>query len=179
MHLKYLPMRIVFSPEFLTEKNAIEDFKNCNRIIVAGDEEDASVVLSFFLAVVYDRATGELERKVIEKFSKILAKIDLSEVDRQVFMRKYAAELAIAQMKSVVLYHESDTTVAEMTKLYANGLLATKVMYSNEIYQMCDKLGISYDDVRFAAMLDTRVGDSHTAVPGHDGHNGFRRKLFL
>ena len=35
MQLQHLPMRIVFSPEFLTEKNAIEDFKNCNRIIVA------------------------------------------------------------------------------------------------------------------------------------------------
>jgi nucleotide sugar dehydrogenase len=35
-------MRIVFSPEFLTEANYIEDFKNCNRMIFGGDARDTA-----------------------------------------------------------------------------------------------------------------------------------------
>jgi nucleotide sugar dehydrogenase len=35
-------LRIVFSPEFLTEANFVNDFKNCNRMIFGGDTEDTS-----------------------------------------------------------------------------------------------------------------------------------------
>ena len=35
-------MRIVFSPEFLTEANHIEDFRNCNRMIFGGEKEDTA-----------------------------------------------------------------------------------------------------------------------------------------
>ena len=38
---KYTKMRIVFSPEFLREGNAIEDTLYPSRIIVSGDEEAA------------------------------------------------------------------------------------------------------------------------------------------
>ena len=62
--------------------------------------------------------------------------------------------------------------VAEMAKLYTNGILMTKVVFSNEIYQMCQKLGINYEEVRAIACLDPRIGPSHTTVPGHDGHLG-------
>ena len=33
-------MRIVFSPEFLTEANSVEDFRLCNRVIFGGQEND-------------------------------------------------------------------------------------------------------------------------------------------
>ena len=35
-------MRIVFSPEFLTEANHIEDFRSCNRMIFGGDPADTA-----------------------------------------------------------------------------------------------------------------------------------------
>ena len=35
-------LRIVFSPEFLTEANFVEDFKTCNRMIFGGEIEDTS-----------------------------------------------------------------------------------------------------------------------------------------
>src|SRR6266702_3188083 len=59
-----------------------------------------------------------------------------------------------------------------MVKLFTNGILATKVMFCNEVYQMCQKLGISYEDIRSIACLDERVGPSHTHVPGPDGDFG-------
>jgi UDPglucose 6-dehydrogenase len=181
MQEKYLPLRIVFSPEFLTEKNAVEDFKNCNRIIVAGDQEDANVVLSYFCGVkhVYDRATGIPERRVVQKYEELFDGPSAdSAVGRQVLLEEFYKERTVAAQKSVVLYHEEIPSVAEMAKLFTNGILTTKVMFCNEIYQICEKLGIEYDEVRVAALLDRRIGDSHTVVPGHDGQLGYGGHCF-
>ena len=41
-------LRLIFSPEFLTEKNSIEDFENGTRIILGGDEDDARIVYKMF-----------------------------------------------------------------------------------------------------------------------------------
>jgi nucleotide sugar dehydrogenase len=72
----------------------------------------------------------------------------------------------------------TSSTVAETVKLYANGILATKVIFSNEMYQICQKLGINYEEVRELAVLDTRIGAGHTKVPGPDGHLGFSGSCF-
>ena len=40
---------IVFNPEFLTEANAINDFKNQNRIIIGGPKKSASKVRRLFV----------------------------------------------------------------------------------------------------------------------------------
>jgi UDPglucose 6-dehydrogenase len=48
-------LRIVFSPEFLTEKNSVNDFKTSNRLILGGDQEDSSIVYKFFERVWIDR----------------------------------------------------------------------------------------------------------------------------
>ena len=77
-----------------------------------------------------------------------------------------------------VLLIQCSPTVAEMVKLYTNGILATKVTFSNEVYLMCNKLGISYNEVRILSVLDPRIGSSHTTVPGHDGKIGFSGSCF-
>lgn len=41
-------LNIVFNPEFLTEANAVEDYKNQNRIIVGGDRPHSSKVKNIF-----------------------------------------------------------------------------------------------------------------------------------
>lgn len=41
-------IKIVFNPEFLTEANAIEDYKNQNRIIVGGDRPYSTKVVKVF-----------------------------------------------------------------------------------------------------------------------------------
>jgi len=52
---KYPNMRIVFSPEFLTEANHIEDFKNCNRIIFGGDPKDTVECVRLLQSVFPDK----------------------------------------------------------------------------------------------------------------------------
>jgi UDPglucose 6-dehydrogenase len=44
-------LRIVFSPEFLTEKNSVEDFVKATRVILGGDIDDSAVVFKFFETV--------------------------------------------------------------------------------------------------------------------------------
>ena len=41
-------IHIVFNPEFLTEANAVEDYKNQNRIIIGGDRPYSSKVKTVF-----------------------------------------------------------------------------------------------------------------------------------
>ena len=68
---------------------------------------------------------------------------------------------------------KTDSTHAEMVKYLTNSLLATKVSFANEIYQVCEKLNIDYDKVVEYATLDDRLGKSHWNVPGPDGDFGF------
>lgn len=137
MKEKFFPMRIMFSPEFLTEKNSIDDFKKTNRVIFGGDVRDAHVGCAFFHGVQPERVK-----------------------------------------RNELLLLQTEPLVAEMVKLFANGILATKVMFSNEVYLMCESLGIPYDDVRSLACLDERIGSSHTTVPGHDGDLGYGGHCF-
>jgi UDPglucose 6-dehydrogenase len=61
---------------------------------------------------------------------------------------------------------------AEMAKLMTNGLLFTKVVFCNEIHELCKKMEIDYAEVRWLTVLDQRIGASHTQVPGPDGFLG-------
>lgn len=60
---------------------------------------------------------------------------------------------------------ETDTATAEMIKLAANAFLATKVGLANELANLCDTFGVSYDQVISAVTLDKRLNPSFL-VPG-------------
>jgi len=48
LNQKFNDFRIVFSPEFLTERNAVEDFKTCNRVIFGGQQQDTKRCIGIF-----------------------------------------------------------------------------------------------------------------------------------
>lgn len=73
---------------------------------------------------------------------------------------------------------KTNSTHAEMVKYMTNSFLAMKVSFANEIHQICDKLGIDYDKVVEYATYDERLGKSHWAVPGPDGHFGYGGHCF-
>ena len=73
---------------------------------------------------------------------------------------------------------KTDSTHAEMVKYLTNTFLATKVSFANEMYSMCESLGIDYDKVIEYATQDKRLGNSHWNVPGHDGDFGFGGHCF-
>lgn len=123
---------VTFSPEFLTEANAIKDFENQTRVVLGIDYM-------------------EYIDPVKEIFQKGLPN----------------AEIIIINSKE-----------AEMTKYATNLFLATKVSFFNDIYSLCEKLDIKYDDVIEATMYDPRIGKSHYNVPGPDGDRGFGGHCF-
>uniref|UniRef100_A0A6C0JXH4 Uncharacterized protein n=1 Tax=viral metagenome TaxID=1070528 RepID=A0A6C0JXH4_9ZZZZ len=65
------------------------------------------------------------------------------------------------------------TDEAEAIKYFRNSFLATKVAFCNEFYRFCIKNDIDYSTVAKYACMDSRIGHSHVAVPGHDGKYGF------
>jgi UDPglucose 6-dehydrogenase len=131
LNKKVSNIQVIFNPEFLTEANAIEDFKNQTRIIVGGPRPGSSAVKNVF--------------------------------------RKAFKQTPIVKTGS---------NTAEMVKYFTNCFLATKVIFSNEMKQICDPLDIDYDKVVEYALYDERLGRSHWSVPGPDGSMGFGGHCF-
>ena len=126
LHNKSRGLDIIFNPEFLSEANFIEDFKNQTRIILGGTRKGTNLL-------------------------------------RQVYSKVFPTAHII----------KTGSITAEMVKYMTNAYLATKVSFSNEIKQICDKLDIDYDKVIEYATLDERLGKTHLGVPGPDGDLGF------
>ena len=122
-------INVAFSPEFLTEANSFEDFKNQNRIIIGGDGA----------------------KKVKQMFRKPFPNIPI----------------VVTKAKT-----------AEMVKYFINCFLATKVIFANQMFDICESTGIDYDKVCEYALLDSRIGKSHLAVPGPDGDKGYGGHCF-
>lgn len=74
-------------------------------------------------------------------------------------------------------YIFEDIKTAEMIKYMANVMLAIQVAGGNEFYQICKVMGIDYDRVKNAVLLDKRIG-RNLDVPGPDGDFGFGGKCF-
>ena len=123
---KYKNLNIIFNPEFLTEANFLNDFKNQNRIILGGPRPASTVIKNLYTKVFPN-----------------------------------------------VLVIKTGSSTAEMVKYFTNCFLATKVSFSNEIREICEKKSIDYDKVVEYSLHDTRLGKSHFASPGPDLKYGF------
>tara|TARA_R100000008_G_C3538107_1_gene143244 strand:- start:57 stop:896 length:840 start_codon:yes stop_codon:yes gene_type:complete len=67
---------------------------------------------------------------------------------------------------------------SEMIKYTANSFLALKVTYFNMVFDYCVNMGIDYSDVLSGVCSDSRIGSSHTQVPGPDGDRGYGGTCF-
>ena len=61
-------------------------------------------------------------------------------------------------------YRVTDSISAEITKYVENTYFAMKVAFVNEIYDLCEKSGTNWNEVRDLWLLDPRTNKSHTAV---------------
>ncbi len=122
---------LLFNPEFLTAKNAVEDFLNAKRQIVG--------------------YTDEAHKGKAAEILDILPQAPYAGVMR--------------------------ATEAEMVKFFGNTYLATRVVFANHIYDLCEKLGIDYDAVKEGVGNDPRIGMSHLTVL-HGEHRGYGGPCF-
>ncbi len=67
---------------------------------------------------------------------------------------------------------QTDPTSAEMVKYMANCFLATKVIFANEMYEICEKLGIKYEEVKKMVVADKRILDGHLDITTLRGFGG-------
>ncbi len=78
--------------------------------------------------------------------------------------------LPFAPFKKVVPVKE-----AEMVKYFGNTLYALKVSFANQIYDLCQKLGIDYETVKDCAKAEPMVGKTHLEIV-HKGYRGYGGK---
>ncbi len=123
---KYPSSNFCFNPEFLTEKNHLDDFIHADRIVIGAEHE-----------MILDRVENLYTRKF---------------PDTPLFRAK--------------------TKEAEMCKYMANCLLMTKVIFANEIYDLCESFEIDYNAVKDMVAADKRIGSSHLTVTKERGFGG-------
>jgi UDPglucose 6-dehydrogenase len=87
-------------------------------------------------------------------------------------IRKKIKEVYYPIFGDDIVYIELTNKEAEMVKHVTNAFLASQVGFANEIYNICNILGINYDNIKRAIYFDKRLG-RHIAVPGTDGKLGF------
>lgn len=76
-----------------------------------------------------------------------------------------------------VIYIEMSRAEAEMYKYACNYLLSMSVLAANELYFICEAVGVDYQTIQKNLQYDKRIG-SFTKVPGHDGDFGVGGKCF-
>lgn len=93
---------------------------------------------------------------------------------------KEGINLAIKAYKTVinsdVKIYQCSSDEAEMAKYMTNSFLAMKVIYCNEMFDLCEKLGVDYNLVRELWIADPRIGASHTFV--YEEERGFGGSCF-
>ena len=92
--------------------------------------------------------------------------------------RDQAAQIIKLGQLNLTTIHHCTIAEAAMAKYTINTFLATKVIWMNEMYQLCEKMNIDFKMVMAMATTDQRIGSSHTRVPGTDGQFGFGGACF-
>lgn len=72
----------------------------------------------------------------------------------------------------------TDSISSSMTKLACNSFYATKIQYFTEIYLLCQKLDISYDEVKKLMLMNGWINPMHTNIPGPDNLISFGGACF-
>lgn len=114
-----------------------------------------------------------------EFLTEITADQDMNYPDRQIIgytrqsyniAKDIMLLLPLAPFESII-----PATEAEVVKYYGNTWFAVKVIFANQMHELCEKLGINYDRVKEAAAADKRIGRSHLQVV-HKGYRGYGGK---
>lgn len=125
--------RFVYNPEFLTERNALNDFIDPQFHILGGRPE---------------------------------------------FTKKVKNLYQFGSNCNPAPFHYMTVEEASLVKYGINSFLAMKVAWFNQWKDLTDGLGARYNIVANSIGSDSRIGHSHTKVPGPDGKKGYGGSCF-
>ena len=110
---------------------------------------------------------------------------DLAEADRTVIGGDPNLTGRVAKLYWGYVYWNQEPEIIQTTsdeseaiKYFSNTFLAYKVAYFNKVYDVCEKLGMDYKNLRKGITTDPRIGESHTQVPDIDNDRGFGGTCF-
>jgi len=126
-----------------------------------------------FLTEVNFMSDFKMQDRIILGQTESCTRLELSAVWDLYKQFLYSAQGSFG--KEIPIVH-TDAKAAEMLKYTTNAFLATKITSFNEIFEMCEKANIDYDELVNMVVLDKRIANSHNKVPGPDGERGFGGK---
>ncbi len=77
-----------------------------------------------------------------------------------------------------IIISSCDAIEAESMKIFCNSFYAVKVQFFNEIYLLCNKLNISYNNVISLMLKNGWISPNHIQVPGPDGNLSYGGACF-
>jgi len=114
-----------------------------------------------------------------EFLTELTADQDMEYPDRQIIgytKQSYSIAGDILQILPLAQFERvMPATEAEMVKYFGNTWFSTKVIFANQMYDLCKKLGIDYNRVMEAAGADKRIGRTHLDV-FHKNYRGYGGK---
>jgi UDPglucose 6-dehydrogenase len=72
----------------------------------------------------------------------------------------------------------TDVITANLTKLACNSFYSVKIQFFTEIYLLCEKLAISYNEVKNLMILNNWINPMHMNIPGPDNKISFGGACF-
>lgn len=107
------------------------------------------------------------------------AEKDMENPDRQIVgytdSSEDLAQTILALLPKAPFEKIVKSSEAEMIKYFGNTFLSMKVIFGNQMYDLCKKLGIDYNTVKECASQDKRILSSHLDV-NHGGYRGYAGK---
>lgn len=65
--------------------------------------------------------------------------------------------------------HFTDIKTACLAKYTFNSFYATKLTFMNQIYDVCQQVGVDYNDLKKIMLDNPWIANQHISVPGHEG----------
>lgn len=101
---------------------------------------------------------------------------DFVEPDRQIIgfteQSESVAKEVLLLLPNAPFQRIVPATEAELIKYFGNTFLSTRVIFANQMYDLCQKLGADYELILECAGEDKRIGKSHFDI-FHDGGRGY------
>lgn len=114
-----------------------------------------------------------------EFLTEITAEQDMNYPDRQIVgytQESHSIAGNIMQILPLAPFEKIiPATEAEVVKYFGNNWFAVKVIFANQMYDLCQKIGIDYERIMESTAADKRIGRSHLGVI-HNGYRGYGGK---